>query len=90
MRGSVGEPYKAGVQNIPVCANARWGKFFKPGEIFEKLLALESFKPGEIFEKLLALEYFKLGEIFEKLLTLKFSKLGEIFERLFSFFINTK
>ncbi len=28
------------------CANARWGKFFKFGEIFEKLLTLKFFLMG--------------------------------------------
>jgi hypothetical protein len=29
------------VQNLPVCAHARAGKFFVLGEIFEKLLIAE-------------------------------------------------
>jgi hypothetical protein len=29
------------VQNLPVCASARLGKFFGSGEIFEKLLSEE-------------------------------------------------
>ncbi len=38
--------HTAGVQNMPFCANARWGKFFKFGEIFEKLFNSEFFLIG--------------------------------------------
>jgi hypothetical protein len=34
---------KPGVQNMVVCANARWGKFFKFGGSFWKIIDFEIF-----------------------------------------------